>query len=251
MIKIITSTWAHAPSYNIEHTILYRSVAKYNNPNIIENFHWDRGCNHDKENEYGSRLGKQAEYILYKVDLLRDKVHALETDYIIFCDANDVTCTGPVDSIVNYFDLDKKIIFSAERNDWPKADMRSVWENYPDYKPWDRENRMFLNSGVMLAKKEKFVELLNACMTNFVEKNIQGHGGDQGVFTHHYNTCNDPEINLDYANILALSTYDSNVNDYYLHNNRIWSKKFGTAPLFVHDSGTNYGGQMFARKFGL
>ena len=81
--------------------------------------------------------------------------------------------------------------------------------------------------------------------------NLQEHGGDQGIFTWHYNMNNNPRIQLDYANLLSLSTYDSNIEDYYKLGNRIYSKKYGTSPLFVHDSGSNYGGQKFAEKFNL
>jgi hypothetical protein len=251
MIKVITSTWGHTPQYNIENTITYRSFIKYNNPENFVNFYFGRGIYHAEEIDYGTRLGVQAEYILYKIDLLREKVEQLDTDYIIFCDANDVCCCGPIEKALDLFDLDNLIVFSAERNDWPKADKIAHWENYRNYHPWDRQNRMFLNSGVQLAKKSKYLELLNSCMENFVKHNIQGHGGDQGVFAWHYNMIDEPKIKLDYANIFALSTYDSTIDDYYRVEDKIYSKKFGTSPLFLNDNGSGYGGQRFAQRFML
>jgi len=251
MIKVITATWSHTPSYNIEHTVTHRTYCKYNDPANFVNFHFGRGIYQQEETDYGTRLGKQAEFILYKIDLLREKVAQLDTDYIIFCDANDVTCTGKVDNLPEMFDLDNRIVFSAERNDWPKQHMIAHWPEYRGYSPWDRVNMMYLNSGVQLAKKEKYLELLDSCMEKFVSKNIQGHGGDQGVFVWHYNMCDTPKITLDYANVFALSTYDSCAEDYYCQNNKIYSKKFGTSPVFIHDNGTNYGGQRFAQRFGI
>jgi hypothetical protein len=251
MIKVITATWGHTHDYHIENTVTYRSFVKYNNPDNFVNFHFGRGVYHAEEIDYGTRLGIQAEFILYKIDLLRQKVRELETDYIIFCDANDVTCCGPIESVLGIFDLDNRVVFSAEKNDWPKEDKITHWENYRNYHPWDRQNRMFLNSGVQLAKKDKYLQLLDSCIDNFASKNIQGHGGDQGVFVWHYNMIEEPKIQLDYANVFALSTYDSCIDDYYRQGDRIYSRKFGTSPLFIHDNGTNYGGQKFATRFGL
>lgn len=251
MIKLITSTWGNGSSYNVENTVTYRTFAKYNNPENFVAFHFNRGNYYLEEVDYGSRMGVQAEYILYKIDLLREKVRDLETDYIIFCDANDVTCCGQIEKCIDLFDLDNKIVFSAERNDWPKPDKVAGWENYRNYNEWDRHNRMYLNSGVQLAKKSKYLELLDSCMENFVQHNYQGAGGDQGAFTWHYNMIEEPKIQLDYANIFALSTYDSNIDDYCKNGDRIYSKKYGTSPYFIHDNGTNYGGQKFAARFGL
>jgi len=251
MIKVITSTWGHTHDYNIPATVLYRSFVRYNNPDNLVNFHFGRGMYQEQEIDYGTRLGVQAEYILYKIDLLREKVRELDAEYIIFCDANDVCCCGPIEKTLDLFDLENRVVFSAERNDWPKSDKIAHWENYRNYHPWDRQNKMYLNSGVQLAKKTKYLELLESCMENFVNKNIQGHGGDQGVFTWHYNMLDQPKIQLDYANIFALSTYDSYIEDYYRVGDRIYSTKFGTSPLFVHDSGTAFGGQRFASRFGL
>lgn len=251
MYSLITSTWSHSDSYNVENTILYKTFVRYNSPEKFINFHFNRGCFNQLEANYFQRMETQSEYILYKVDLLREKIKSLTSEYVVFCDANDVYCTSNLDHIFNLFDLDKYVVFSSERNDWPKQHMISHWNNYRNYSDWDRSNRMFLNSGVQLAKKSKYLELLDSCMDKFVSTNPKGCGGDQGVFTWHYNMIDEPKILLDYANIFALSTYDSNIDDYYKINNKVYSKKYGTSPIFIHDSGANYGGQNFGIKFQL
>ena len=251
MIKLITTSWGHHDSNAYQHSILYKSFTKYNDPANFINLHFNRGKYQEEEHDYGSRLGQMSEYILYKICLTAQEVEKIETDYIIFCDYNDVFCTGNVDFLPKVFDLENKVIFSAERNDWPKQDKKITWPNYTDYKDFDLLNRFFLNSGVQLAKKENYIKLLQNSLEPFNCENIQGHGGDQGVFTYHYNCKKNPEIVLDYAHIFAWSTYDSNYDDYYVQDNRIYNRNFGTCPLFIHDNGSNYGGKKFVRHFDL
>jgi hypothetical protein len=231
--------------------MLYRSYVKHNTAEHFAHFHYNRGAFYLEEQDFVGRMGTQAEYILFKIKLLKDSIESLETDYLVFADATDVYCTGIIDHLPSVFDLDKYVVFSAERNDWPKQNMIAHWEGYPGYSQNDLMNRTFLNSGVQLAKKEKYLELLNSCLDKFCLGNTTGHGGDQGVYTWHYNTQEEPKILLDYAKIFAWSTYDSNVDDFHKSGNRIICNKFGTAPLFIHDNGTNYGGQRFVQKFGL
>lgn len=251
MIKLISTSWGHHAANHYEHTNLYRTFVKHNSPENFVNIHFNRGSHQDLEHEYGSRLGQMSEYILYKVALTKNEVEKLDTDYVIFCDFNDVFCTGNVDHLPHVFDLKNKVVFSGERNDWPKADKKITWPDYCDYRGFDSQNRYFLNSGVQLASKENYIKLLENALDPFLCHNIQGHGGDQGVFTYHYNCKRDPEIVLDYAHVFAWSTYDSNYDDYYVSDNRIYTKQYGTAPLFIHDNGSNYGGKKFVQHFGL
>jgi hypothetical protein len=251
MIKIISTTWGHHDSNAYQGSMLYRSFVKHNNPDNFINIHFNRGSFHSEEHDYGSRLGQMSEYILYKIHLTKQEVEKIDTEFIIFCDYNDVFCTGNVEHLPSIFDLDNNVIFSAERNDWPKADKKSVWPDYCDYAGFDLHNRFFLNSGVQLASKENYLRLLENCLEPFNCHNIQGHGGDQGVFTYHYNCHREPRIVLDYAHVFAWSTYDSNYEDYYVKDNKIYNKLFGTAPLFIHDNGSNYGGKKFRSHFNL
>jgi hypothetical protein len=251
MIKLVTCTWGYTPSYPIEQSMLYKSYTKHNPPENFAHFHYNRGAFYAEEQAYLQRMGTQAEYIMFKIELLKKSVEELETDYLVFADATDVFCTGNISHLPNLFDLEKYVVFSAERNDWPKQNMISHWENYAGYKQHDRENRYFLNSGVQLAKKEKYIQLLRSCLERFCVHNVKGHGGDQGVFTWHYNTQEEPKIILDYAKVFAWSTYDSNQVDYHESNKRLVCNQYGTCPLFIHDNGTNYGGQRFVQKFNL
>jgi hypothetical protein len=251
MIKLVTCTWGHSNSFPIESTMLYQSFVNRNPVENFVHFHYNRGAYYLEEQQYLQRMGVQAEYIMFKIELLRKSVAELETDYLIFADATDVFCTDSIEHLPKIFDLDKNIYFSAERNDWPKANMITHWENYINYGPEDRANRTFLNSGVQLAKKEKYLELLDSCLARFCVHNVTGHGGDQGVFAWHYNMVPEPRIMLDYSMAFAWSTYDSNPDEFYGKNNKVYCAKTGISPVFIHDNGTNYGGQKFVSRFGL
>ena len=252
MFKLITATWGHSEQYHLHSTTLYRTFTKYNGSKDIVNFHFNRGHFNELEHKYHETFGTQSEFILYKIDLLREKVKSLDTKYVIFCDANDVTVTTTIDNnLFDLFDLDNKVVFSGERNDWPKDHMVAHWPNYKGYNEWDRANRMFLNSGVQLAKKEVYLALLDSCVQEVWENKLTGYGGDQGVFTWHYNMNNCPAIQLDTACNFALSTYDSDITQYYCYKDRVINSKTGTKPIFIHDNGSNYGGKMFAKNFGL
>jgi len=251
MIKLVTCTWGYSDTFPIQGTVLYRSFIRNNPEENFVHFHYNRGAYYAEEQQYLTRMGTQAEYILFKIELLKKSVEELETDYLVFADATDVFCTDNIEHLPKVFDLEKHIVFSGERNDWPKQNMISHWENYPGYKQHDLANRTFLNSGVQLAKKEKYLELLNSCLEKFCVHNITGHGGDQGVYTWHYNTQEEPKIILDYSKSFAWSTYDSNIEEFYKTGNKVACKNFGTTPVFIHDNGTNYGGQRFASRFGL
>ena len=251
MIKLVTCTWGHSNSFPIESTMLYQSFVNRNPVENFVHFHYNRGAYYAEEQKYLARMGTQAEYILFKIELLKSSVENLETDYLVFADATDVFCTDNIDHLPKLFDLEKYIVFSAERNDWPKQNMITHWENYVGYRNDDLANRTFLNSGVQLAKKEKYLELLNSCLGRFCVHNVTGHGGDQGVYTWHYNTQEEPKIILDYAKVFAWSTYDSNIEEFHKSGNKVFCNKYGTAPLFIHDNGTNYGGQKFVARFGL
>ena len=251
MIKLVTCTWGFCNSFPIQDTMLYRSFVKNNSPENFVHFHYSRGAYYLEEQDYTGRMGSQAEYILFKIKLLKESIENLETDYLVFADATDVYCTDNIDHLPKLFNLENYIVFSAERNDWPKQNMIAHWENYPGYNQHDLANRTFLNSGVQLAKKSKYLELLQSCLDKYCSQSVTGYGGDQGVYTMHYNTKSEPKIILDYAKIFAWSTYDSNIAEFHKSQNKVVCNNYGTQPIFLHDNGTNYGGQKFIAKFGL
>ncbi len=251
MIKLVTCTWGYSTDFPITGTMLYRSFTKCNPAENFVHFHYNRGAYYLEEQDYVGRMGTQAEYILFKIKCLKESIESLETDHLVFADATDVFCTDSIDHLPKVFDLEKYVVFSGERNDWPKQNMIAHWENYPGYRPYDLQHRTFLNSGIQLAKKEKYLELLTSCLEKFCTGNTTGHGGDQGVFTWHYNTQEEPKIILDHAKIFAWSTYDSNIEEFHKSGNKIICNHYGTAPTFIHDNGTNYGGQKFVSRFGL
>lgn len=250
-IKIVTVTWSHQETYDIKKTTLYKSFKKFNPFKEVFHHHFNRGHYWQEESLFANKYGRESEYLLYKIFLWRDIVRDIEADYIIFCDANDVVCLTHVDDLVNQYDLDKNIIVGHEKNQWPTLEAKQTWPDYKDYNIYDTENRKFLNSGMIIAKKEKYVEMLDSMVENVMSKDIKTFNNDQGVFTYYYNMGVEPRIKLDYTNNFVVNTFSRSHDEYVLENGRLISKKNQTSPVFVHDNGWNHGSPKFLNHFEL
>ncbi len=251
-IKLITVTWSHENTYDIENTTLYKSFKRYNPHKEIVHHHFNRGHFHKEENEFRNRFGNESEYLLYKIHLWRDIVRNIECDYIVFCDANDVVCLGNVGDLIGQFDLENNIICGHEKNQWPTPEAKQSWPEYKDYNQYDTSERKYLNSGMILSKKDKYVEMLDVMVEKLMfGKDIKTFNNDQGVFTYYYNTGVEPRIKLDYSNVFTVNTFSRSHDEYEMVGHRIQSKKNETQPLFVHDNGWNHGSPRFLNHFEL
>jgi len=235
MVKLITATWSFEKQFNISTTPLYKSFIKHNDKNKLFHIHFDRNNYKQLELEFTNRFDTQSEYILYKIFLLKDIIKTINSDYIIFCDANDVVCLGNIDDVIK---TDDYALMSAEANEWPssRGDFGGL-----EYTAVELKNKQFLNSGLLLANKQIYFDLLNSMIDNILPTNIKSFGGDQGVFTYHYLAKNTPAIVLDKQNMLFLSTFSRHAEDFQNY-------KF---PMFVHDNGWNWGSPRFIEKFEL
>jgi hypothetical protein len=245
MITLLTTSWGNLPT-NSTNSPTVRSWNRWNPTFPVVHTHFNRGDYWAQEKTYSERFDTQtqSEYILYKVDLLRQTTALIDTEFTIMADFNDVYTMGTVDHLPSLFDLDRAVVFSSERNRYPKNPSKGY-----EYSSFDVSHQWFLNSGVILAKTSMLKELLDKSMEVFVKSEKRIVGGDQGLFTQYYNSGVQPLIQLDYANLVSLSTYDSNFEDYYAKNNRIYSKRFNTSPVFIHLNGINYGGRNFIEYF--
>ena len=251
-LKLITATWSHEESFNIQKTSLYQSFKKFNPGIDIEHFHFNRGQYQQQEQDFAAKFGAESEYLLYKIQLLLGKVKTVNSDYIIFCDANDVTCMRPVDYLLEMFDLEHRIIVGHEKNTWPTQERKLTWPNYTDYSEQDKNNRTFLNSGMILSRTDKFIEMLQSMIDNVFSTGINTFSNDQGVYTYYYNMGIEPKIKLDYGNIFALNTFSRSTDEFYLNkDNRLVSHETGVMPCFVHDNGWNHGSPRYHVYFEL
>ena len=105
--------------------------------------------------------------------------------------------------------------------------------------------------GEILLKREKYIELLDSIMNNILSKEFKTVGGDQGVYTYHYNSGFEPKIKLDYTNKFGVNTFQRSHDEYYVDNGRLVSKNHGTLPLFLHDNGWNHGSPRYLDHFKL
>jgi GR25 family glycosyltransferase involved in LPS biosynthesis len=233
-MKLITITWNYEDSYDISDTFLYKSFIKNNNPDNLIQIHFNRNNYKDLEDQFSEKYGFQYEYILYKVYLLMDRIKNVSADYIIMADAFDTVCLDDINTITpnNY------ILFSSEANIYPYS--KGDW-GVSDYSEENINSKNFLNSGLIMAPKGDYINLLYNAIHNILTHNLKSFGGDQGIFTYHYLNKSTPIIHLDKNCNLFLSTY---LRD---HNSFVKDK----LPIFVHDNGWNYGSPRFIEKFNL
>ena len=251
-LKLITATWSHEDSFDIYKTSLYKSFKQFNPTIDVEHFHFNRDHHQQQEQNFSARFGAESEYLLYKIQFLLEKVKKINSDYIIFYDANDVTCMRPVDYLLDMFDLEQTIVVGHEKNIWPTQERKNSWPNYTDYSEQDKNNRTFLNSGMILSRTDKFIEMLQSMIDNVFSTEITTFNNDQGVYTYYYNMGMQPKIKLDYGNIFAVNTFCRNIDEFYLNkNNRLVSYETGVMPCFVHDNGWNHGSPKYFEFFDL
>lgn len=253
-ISLVTVTWNYSNTFDIQKTSLYRSFRKFNPQHNFVHYHFNRGHYQAQETEFAQRFGPESEYILYKITMLRQKLEQLDTEYVIFCDANDVVCTSNVDYLLQIFNLDSDIIVGSEKNQWPPIDTKKTWESqgFVDYSGFDAENKQYLNSGTILAKKVNFVTMLKSMEDNILSKNVKNFRNDQGVYTWYYTSKLFPSIKLDYNTVFSVNTFNRSHEEYYLDSqNRLVSKQHGTKPCFVHDNGWNHGSPKYVNYFEL
>lgn len=247
MLTLITVSWNNNPSNVATNSPLIRSWSHFNPKCPVIHQHYYRPDYSKDEKRYGDLFGAQGEYLLYKISLMRDLLKLVDTEFVVFGDYNDTFCIGEISpSLTESFDLDSCVVFSSERNMWPKPVLQ-----HHSYKPFYQHNQYYLNSGVVLAKTDRYKSLLDSVHKNWIDAERQIMGGDQGAYVSHFNTTNDPPILLDHTAKFSLSTYDSDPNDYYLKNNRLLCKKTHNQPVLIHDNGTGYGGQKFMERFQL
>lgn len=252
--KLFVVTWGYGDSNNISQSMLLKSYVKYNSLEDLHHIHFNRSHYQDLEREFNTKYGYQYEFLLYRVFLLRDALKSLlstnKFTRVVFGDTGDVTCQGSIQEIPKNYDLDTYVVFGAEKNQWPGVEAKNKWPGYNDYSNYDLCNRYFVNGGISLANLDVFVELLDKCIEKVLpiiphSTHLLCYAGDQGAFTYYYNNLNEeqsrPKIKLDYGNFLVLNTFATRVEDYYLHDRKVYSKHTGVAPCFIHDNGWDHG----------
>lgn len=252
-ITLATITWSHQPSFPIEKTTLYKSFRYFNPEKPFVHHHFNRGHYWQQEAEFAQKFGAESEYILYKIVLLKKQIQQIDTDYIIFCDANDVVCLNNVDSLLKDFDLENSVVVGAEKNQWPPKETKETWKQYgfKDYSGFDAENNFYLNSGMILATKSNFIQMLQTMEDAVLTKGISNFRNDQGAYTYYYTASLEPKIVLDYNNKFVVNTFTRSVDEFEFRDNKLYSKANGNAPCFVHDNGWNHGSPKYVNAFQL
>lgn len=253
-ISVVTVTWGFSDSFDISNTFLYKSLKKFSPHQSIEHFHFDRNNYGKAEEDFSKTFGDESEYLLYKLFLLLEKVNDINSKYILFCDATDVTCLKDIESLPSLFDLDNEVIIGAEKNQWPPPETTEKWSldsPYSGYSAQDIDEECFLNSGIVLASKDNYIKLLeNLCAAAVIGP--KDFRNDQGVFTYYYNSdgCV-PPIRLDRENLLVLNTFKRSTDYASIKDNKLVINSSGVVPFLIHDNGWNHGSPRFNHSLEL
>jgi FkbM family methyltransferase len=104
---------------------------------------------------------------------------------------------------------------------------------------------------MILAKTQKYAELLQSLIDNVLSTRIPTFSNDQGAFTYYYNMNIKPTTKLDLDSLFAVNTFSRNVNEYRFENERLVSNSTGIKPYFLHDNGWNHGSPKYHNHFEL
>jgi hypothetical protein len=251
MIKLVIITWdGNDVNERLKESNIYKSFKYFNPDTEVINIHFNKNNYIELEKEFNIKFGNQSEFILYRIYLALDRLKEIDADYIITADVDDTICLSKIDHLINIFDLDNHIIYGMEKNDWPKLHIRQSWNGYVDYDEFDTKNVYFLNASSVLSKTSKYIELMQTVINDILPLEPKD-ACDQGIMTWHYNKKAEPLIKLDTTSIFAVNTYDRSPNEYYVHNNKLYSKHNGITPCFVHDNGWMWGNPQYRRIFNL
>lgn len=247
-MKTICVTWSYSDKSDYKDHMLYKSFIKNNNHNDLLNIHFNRNNYIDLEKQFNDRFGYQYEFLLYRIFLLKKYLINLNDNIIIFADTNDVVCLGDINEIDSM--QIKNIIFSSEQHRYPNENNITNWKPSYLYSESDNNNKNYLNAGLSIGIRQKYIELFEDCISNIFSHEYNNFGGDQGVFTYYYINRN-KLIVLDKNTNYFLSTYCRNPDSFLYNNGRIINSELNTKPLFIHDNGWNYGSPKFIERFNL
>lgn len=165
--------------------------------------------------------------IFLLLDFVREKILG-EYEYICHVDYSDVKfCGNFIDMMKKFEDSNLEIIISTEKNCWPYFDTVQTWSKTP----LQNLEFSFLNSGGIISKVEKFVEILERlkllCLTTQID-----FWDDQGVWQY---LDLDENIHKDTNCEYFFSTALLDESYFTLQNNKLITK-FGTEPFIIHDN---------------
>lgn len=252
-ISLVTITWNYENEFPIQTTSLYKSFYKFNSNKKLYHFHFNRNNFTHEESVFHERFREESDYILYKIHMLKKKLEEVSTTYVIFCDANDVVCLGSVDHLLSVYNLEKYIVVGCEKNQWPVPERKANWKSFGfnDYSGFDASNEFYLNSGMVLAKKDNFISMLNTMEEKILNLNIKDFKNDQAIYTWYYTSKYVPEIKLDYNCSFALNSFKRSTGECSVDNNSLSLVNSGVKPCFLHDNGWNHGSPKFINAFEL
>jgi hypothetical protein len=150
-------------------------------------------------------------------------------DNILHIDYSDTKFSRSSEQLFNEFsDTGLDIVISTEKKCWPYIETVRSWFNTN----FEEKEFFYVNSGAVIAKTEKFYEILLALEKICLEIPID-FWDDQGVWQ--YYSLKENNLPKDENCKFFFSTAELN-NEYYTLENGVITTKFGTKPYLIHDN---------------
>lgn len=179
-----------------------------------------------------------------KIYKLRKDLEKIKSEWTLFADAADVICiSNPLPKIELLKFYNKKVLLSAESVCWPEEYLKTKFEEtkHKDTAP----NYKYLNSGVILAKTQDFIDHLDI-LISMMESNPslkEPWRTDQNIWQYLYleQERYGASIALDVDSNLSLSTFsipDDQIEEIYENGEKFaqFSLNLGR-PSFLHFNG--------------
>lgn len=187
---------------------------------------------YETENIPNVGITKRRDLVYGKIFLLREFIEKNilnKYEYLCHIDYSDTKFKRSFLEMMK--DIETKeieFIISTEKNAWPYFENIQTWVDYP----LKNEEFIYLNSGGVISKTEKFYKLLTELEKICLEKTID-FWDDQGVWQ--YYDLKVQSLNKDYTSEYFFST--ALLDDtYYSFNENNIQTKFGTYPYLIHDN---------------
>lgn len=165
-----------------------------------------------------------------KVELMRKFLAECKSTHVMFCDGYDVVaspCASVERLLLEFQKFKSPIVFSAEKNCWPDADLSREYDRVADCKSWNK----YLNSGLYIGTTKALRMLLKAI-------DVSSGMRDQREFTAAY-LSGAFNMRLDHHCLMFQSMHMYQDDLVFTNNREVLNRLTLLPPLVFHGNGSS------------
>lgn len=161
-IKLLTVTWGD-----------YYDLTEASKIYQIEHLHFNSVEYEKLEIDFLKKCGSNGKEILYKFYLLMEESKKINSNYIIFCNPNQISKITEMDNLIVKFDSENKFLFNNHNK-------------------------------IIFSKTDIFIEMLQTVLYQILILDHKNFTGDNSIFGYYHNADLSPKIIIDSLNLLTL-----------------------------------------------